>query len=77
MTSNALITQQRTSLEALGLVLPFPVWLALFLIYFSGLGILGFAPSDAQTLRGIAMGVNMFIMGIFCAFKFPLWIPKQ
>lgn len=77
MKSDAMKIQQRKSLEAMGLALPFPIWLVLFLTYLSGLGILGFVPGEEQTLRVLALTVDTFILGIFCAFKFPLWISKQ
>lgn len=68
---------QRKSLAELGLVLPYKVWLALFLTYVGSGAVCYLVPTtEAPLLRTVALAVSMFIMGIFFAFKFPLWVPR-
>lgn len=71
-------TVTRKSLDELGLVLPFSVWLSLFVMYVGSAAVLFFVKdSDAPMLRMIALAISMFIMGVFFAFKMPLWVPRQ
>lgn len=68
----------RKSLEQLGLVLPFSVWLALVSAYLAAAGVLYFVPSSqAPFTRTVALGVALFIAGIFSSFKLPLWVQKN
>lgn len=69
---------QRKSLQELGLGLPFPAWLLMFGLYLGSAAVLYFVPdSDAPLLRMAALSASMFIMGVFCAFKLPLWVRQQ
>lgn len=71
-------TNQRKSLEELGLVVPLAIWLTLLLIYLGACAVQLFVPdTDALVLRPVAFGTMMFIMGIFFSFKLPLWVPRN
>lgn len=70
-------TKQRMSLEELGLVVPFSVWLTLLVIDLGACAVQLFvSDTEAHVFRLVAYGAMMFIMGIFCAYKLPLWTPR-
>ena len=65
------------SLEDLGLALPGRVGLILLGVYIGCAAFLFFVPdSDAPLLRSCSLVTSAFIMGIFYAYKAPIWVPQ-
>lgn len=76
MTSDT--NSPRKSLDELGLALPLTVWLVLVLTYLGAAVVLFFVPNTvAPFLRMASLAAVMFIIGIFCAFKPSLWLPRH
>ncbi len=69
---------QRRSIEEIGLALPLGLWLVLIVAYLGSTAVIFFASgAEHQFIRGLALAVVTFVSGVYFAFKFPLWVPRN